>query len=69
MMDHDRKEKGSWAARRLPEGCHSFMTFEDESLKEGEVMLQNPTYQPHVTVWGQDRIIGYQFMREWRRKD
>ena len=51
MSDKKKKEKYG-TTQRLPMGCRSFMTFEDESLKEGEVMLQIPTYQSHVTMRG-----------------
>ena len=47
-----KEEKRDGTLQRLPVGCRSFMTFEDESLKEGEVMLQTLSCQPHVTVRG-----------------
>jgi hypothetical protein len=52
MMNHGKKRKRKITSQHLPVGCRSFMTFEDESLKEGEVMLQIKPHQSHVTMRG-----------------
>ena len=44
-----------WKTEHSPGGYHSFMTFEDESLEGGEVMLQTKPHQSHMTMQKEEK--------------